>query len=174
MGCNVVEVTKLEDDTQSDSIRFSKEYPEVSYENPFKYATYENVVDIIQNGTGIIYLGYPSCIYCDEVAQTLNEVAKEKKIKEIFYYNFRDIKTNNTKEYKKLVDLLSENLNSEDNQIVSPSLVFVVNGKIKGIHSKTVDSHNARERKMTEEEKNSLKQIYSDYIDQVYNDNCDC
>ena len=52
-GCTV---TKVEDETETDAIKFNKEYPSVSKGNVYKYATYNNVVDTIENGSGIIYL----------------------------------------------------------------------------------------------------------------------
>ena len=113
-GCQMVEVTKVEDDIETDAIRFSKEYDLDDNENVYKYATYDNVMDIIKNDTGIIYLGFPTCALCKEVIPVLNDVAKEKDVKEILYYNFKDIRDNNTTEYQELAELLSDYIKTDD------------------------------------------------------------
>lgn len=173
-GCKV---TKISDEEQTDALKFHSEYPLVSKNNVYKYATYQNVVDIIKSGSGIIYLGFPNCPWCKEATPILNSVAKAKNVKEIYYYNHKDIRQNNTKEYQALVSLLSDFLTADEDgnkKIYAPTVIFVQNGKIKGIHVGTVDTHDATKRKMTSDEKKQLKKIYSDFIDQVYNDECDC
>lgn len=177
LGCNSVEVTKVDDDIENDGIRFSKDYPSVSVSNVYKYATLDNVIEIIEKGSGIIYLGFPTCPWCKEAVPVLNEAAKDRKIKEIFYYNFREIRENNTEGYQTLVSLLSDYIDEDEEgnkKIGAPTVVFVQNGKIKGVHIDTVEGHDARKRKMTDEEVKQLKVIYTDLIDKVYNDECDC
>lgn len=179
-GCSGIKVTKIDDDNDTDAIKFSEEYTAVPEDNVYKYATINNVTDTIKSGSGIIFLGFPTCPWCKEAAPVLNEVAKSKDVKEIFYYNIKEIRANNTKEYKELVSLLSDFLTTDENgdkRIYAPTVVFVQNGVVKGIHIATVDghdAHDAHERTMTDDEKAQLKQIYSDLIDQVYNDECDC
>ena len=41
----------------SDSERFNNEYPEVSINNPFKYVTGKEVLDIFQNKSSYIFMG---------------------------------------------------------------------------------------------------------------------
>lgn len=173
-GCKV---TKIEEEKTTDALKFNSEYPLVEENNIYKYATFDNIVDIIKGGSGIIYLGFPTCPWCKEATPVLNEVAKEKNVKEIFYFNHRDIRNNNTDEYQELVELLSNFLTEDEEgnkRIYAPTVIFVQNGNIKGINEGTVEGHDAHERTMTEEEKSKLKQIYSDLIDQVYNADCDC
>lgn len=173
-GCTV---TKVEDEIDTDAIKFKKEYPAVSKDNRYKYTSVKDVIDVIENGSGIIFLGFPTCPWCKEAAPVLNVAAKERDIKEIFYYNFKDIRTNNTEEYQKLVKLLSDYIGEDEDgnkRLGAPTVVFVQNGKIKGVHIDTVETHDPHERKMNDEEKEELKKIYIDLIDKVYNDDCDC
>ena len=41
-------------------------YPivELSNENPFVYASEEEVIRVLKEGTGVIYFGFPSCPWC--------------------------------------------------------------------------------------------------------------
>lgn len=171
MGCDMVEVTKVEDDIQTDSIRFSKEYKLDDDENIYKYETYDNVMDTLKKETGIIYLGFPSCSLCKEVIPLLNEVAKEKNIEEILYYNFKDIRENNTEEYKELSNVLSNYIKEDDEgnkRIEAPTIIFVNKGNILGVYVGNLPSNT--EELISLEDKEKLKQNFSSLIDKMFID----
>jgi len=120
---------------ESDAMRFSGEYTSVEVDNVYKYKTAAEVTDLLEHGTGIVYLGFPSCPWCQNYAKMLNALAKEKGIKEIYYYNIHDDRENGTEAYKKLVELLSDYLqtnNEGEKRIYVPNLTFVVDGEIIG------------------------------------------
>lgn len=169
-GCTV---KKVESEEQTDAIKFSSEYKQVPEDNKYKYVTYDNVIDTLKSGSGVILLSYPSCVKCNIVAPVLNDAAKEKKVKEIFYYNYKSIKKDNTDEYKELVKQLEEYLleDEEGNKIISaPTIIFVQNGNIKDIKiGLDVD-----EEEFTDEKKTELKNTYLESLDKVYNTECDC
>ncbi len=166
-GCNMVEVTKVEDDTKTDAIRFSKEYELNDNNNIYVYATYDNVMDTIESGSGIIYLGFPSCDLCTKIVPVLNKAAKEKNIDEILYYNFKDIRENNTDEYRKLTNVLSDYIkdDEEKSKIKAPTIVFVNNGNIIGVYVGVLSSD--AEEILTEEEKSNLKSSFLSLIDKM-------
>lgn len=167
-GCNGIEVTKVEDDIQTDAIRFSKEYNLEDNNNVYKYATYDSVIDIVKHGTGIIYLGFPNCDLCKEVIPVLNEVVKEKDIDEVLYYNFKDIRENNTNEYIELVDLIAEYIKTDDEgnkMLQAPTIIFVNKGTIVGVYIGMINS--SSEELMSDDEKNNLKQNFSSLIDKM-------
>lgn len=168
VGCESIEVTKVEDDIETDAIRFSKEYSLDNVNNVYKYATYDNVVDTIESGSGIIYLGFPTCALCKEVIPVLNDVAKDKKVKEILYYNFKDIRENNTQEYQDLVDLLSVYLDESEEgvkRITAPTIIFVNKGNIVGVYIGKLNPES--EEILAEEEKESLKNNFSSLINKM-------
>ena len=49
---------------ENDNIKFSKEYNSVTKENIFVYKTKEEILNILEHGTGIVYFGYPECPWC--------------------------------------------------------------------------------------------------------------
>lgn len=168
-GCSEVKVTKVNDEVKTDSIRFSEEYKKVSNNNVYKYTTYLNVMKTIKKETGIVYLGFPSCSLCQEITPILNDVAKEKKLKNILYYNFKDIRANNTKEYQDLVEILDEYVKSDEEgvkRIIAPTILFINNGKIVGVYIGTI--HSDSEELITKEEKEKLKNNFSSLIDKMY------
>ena len=86
----------------SDAKRFASEYTTVSADNPFVYKTASEVIDIIEHGTGVVFLGFPSCPWCQSYAGYLNEVAKDTGLSTISYYNIYDARQDNTEDYQKL------------------------------------------------------------------------
>jgi len=71
-----------------------KKYPEVILEdsNPFVYKTEEEIVEILKNGTGIIYFGFKSCPWCRSMIKELETVAKKENIGEIYYLDIENIR----------------------------------------------------------------------------------
>ena len=132
-GCSTIKVTKIDDDIKTDNLKFKKEYTEVKENNIYEYTTYDNVMDLIENGSGIIYFGYPDCTLCNDVVPILNDVAEEKEVSTIMYYNFKEIKDNNTNEYIKLVDILKNYIELEE--ITAPTIIFVGKNKETNVYS---------------------------------------
>ena len=149
VGCKKVEVKnievkKIEDNITVDAIRFKEEYEKVSEDNIYKYETYDNVIDLLEGGTGIIYLGFPSCKLCGDILPALNDSAQENGIDEILYYNFKAIRKNNTIEYKYIVKILSEYLNEDDEgnkKLTAPTIVFVKEGDIFSVYTSGATSN---------------------------------
>lgn len=166
-GCSKVKVTKIKDDIKTDAIKFSSEY-KITKNNVYEYATYGNIIDTLNDGTGIIYLGFPKCDLCKAVVPILNDVAKEKDIKSILYYNFKEIRSNNTNEYQELVVKLSDYVKSDEEgtkRITAPTIIFVNKGDIVGVYIGTMSSDS--EEIITEEEKNNLQNNFKSLIDKM-------
>lgn len=167
-GCKTVEITKVEDDIKTDSIRFKSEYKTVSEDNLYEYKTYDNIIDILNKKTGIIYLGFPGCNLCDEILPILNDASKEKSIESISYYNFKEIRDNNTYEYQKLTDILSDYIKLDDEgkkRITAPTILFVNKGRIVGVYIGSINSNT--DELLTEEEKINIKNNFLSLIDKM-------
>ena len=67
----------------------NKEYKkvEISKNNPIKYSNYDEIIDVIKNKTGIIYLGFPECPWCRNAVPVLLEAARDNNIDTIYYLN---------------------------------------------------------------------------------------
>lgn len=120
---------------ESDAMRFSGEYSSVEVDNVFKYKTAEETKDILEHGTGVVFLGFPSCPWCQSYAKMLNDLAKEKGLTEIYYYNIHDDRENNTEVYQKFVSILGDYLqydNTGKKRIYVPNATFIVDGEIIG------------------------------------------
>ena len=166
----------------------------IDKENPMVYVEFDELIDIIKNDTAVIYFGFPECPWCRNAVPVLLDAAKELGIEKIYYYNavsIRDkksidengniiIEEEGTKEYKKLVELLYDYLpiydglnNDEIKRLYLPTVLFVKNGKILGLHTSTVDSQNDPFTKLNNEQYEELKSIYFDYINKAFEIVCD-
>ena len=88
---------------KSDALKFKEEYEslngtksssgkkikkiKIDKDNPIKYSNYDEVLDVIKKGTGIIYLGFPECPWCRTALPVLLEAAKDYDIDTIYYIN---------------------------------------------------------------------------------------
>lgn len=171
-----------------------KEYLEIEIEedNPVKYITFNELMDVLDSGTGIIYFGFPECPWCRNALPVLLDAIKDKDINEIYYFNAHDMRDekkleNNqiittkegTDEYNKIVEKLYdyldvyEGLNDDTiKRLYFPNVFFISNGKVVGNHMSTVDSQEDPYVKLDDEQYNELKNIYLDNIDKVYNYKC--
>ena len=153
--------------------KFAEEYTQVDEDNVFVYADVEEIIDILENGSGVVYLGFPECKWCQAYVKFLNEVAKDRNIDKIYYYNIREDRTNNSENYQKIVKLLEGYLqNDEDGnpRIYVPAIIFMSNGKIIGFDDETsLDTGGYSEPSdyWTEEEISSLKNNLSVYMKEV-------
>lgn len=131
---------KEEETVLSDAARFSQEYTLVDKNNKFVYSDIDEIIDILEDGTGIVYLGFPECKWCQQYVVYLNEVAKDRGISKIYYYNIREDREKNTKDYQKIVSLLKEYLEEDEDgnpRVYVPAVTFMSNGKILGFDDET-------------------------------------
>ena len=124
----------------SDSVKFSNEYLQVGNDNVFKYKSIDETVKILEGGTGVVYLGFPECPWCQRYVVYLNEVAKESGVENIYYTNILQDRKDNTEGYQKLVSILDGYLlndNEGNPRIFVPDISIVVNGEIVGHDNET-------------------------------------
>lgn len=117
----------------SDAEKFQAEYPGVSPDNVFVYKSASEIIDILKTGTGLVYLGFPECPWCQKYSIYLDEVAREQNLEKIYYYNVRQIRSDNAPEYQEMVALLQEFLDKDADgnpRIFVPDLTAVKDGEI--------------------------------------------
>lgn len=167
---------------------------EIDEENPIKYANYEEIKTLLTSGTGVIYFGFPECPWCRNAIPVLLDAAKDLNVDTIYYYNalsIRDKKSldengniqvieEGTEEYKELVEIMYDELPVYDGlgddtikRLYFPTVVFVKNGKIIGLHTSTVESQENPYVFLNDEQYNELKQIYEEKINETFDIMCD-
>ena len=177
-----------------DSEKFEKEYEgyngqensyggkyleiDVDNQNVIRYSSYDEVFSLLENGTGVIYFGFPTCPWCRNLVPVLLDASKEAGIDIIYYFNNkedRDTKEldedgniittkEGTSNYYKLVEKLEpylgeyEGLNDSNiKRLYFPTVVFVKDGKIVDVHIGTVDSQENPSVFLNDEQYKELK-----------------
>lgn len=171
-----------------------KEYLKVELPSyaPIKYTTYEEIFSILENGTGVIYFGFPECPWCRNLTPVLANSAIDYGIETIYYFNqYKDRDTlslnkkgkvvtekKGTEDYKKLVELLKDylpeyrGLNDKTiKRLYFPTVLFVKDGKVLGLEQSLL-SYTERVDgdpliPMTQDEKTELANIFTDYYKQI-------
>lgn len=172
----VVYFVFIKKDNNTDNIKFSKEYTSVSKANVFVYRSKDEIINILEHGTGIVYLGYPECPWCMAYVPLLNEIAKNEGIEKIYYYNIREDRKNNTEFYQKVVSILNDYLNYDEEgkkRIFVPNVTFVKEGKIIFNDNETsLISDKAPSEYWTEEKKNLFNEKLRKNINELLDDVC--
>ena len=131
---------KKDKKTVSDMEKFSAEYHEVAKNNVFVYRNIAEIINILEKGTGIVYLGFPECKWCQRYTKYLNEVAMDMGISKIYYYNIREDRKLNTENYQKIVSILENYLQNDEEgnkRIYVPSVIALKKGEIVGFDDET-------------------------------------
>lgn len=205
--------------TTNDSLKFKTEYEalngeeaygkkykklEISRNNPIKYSNYEEILDIIENKTGIIYFGFSECPWCRSALPVLFDVVEENDIDTVYYLNILNERDSyvvedgeltlaldedgneikGTEGYFKLLDALEEHLSDytvvyEDEtyevgekRLFAPTVVFVKDGDVVGLHVSTVEGQTDPYEDLTEDQYKELYDIYEGYILEMNGSTC--
>ncbi len=158
---------------KADAQRFATEYTSVTADNVFVYRDADEIIRIMKKGTGVVYLGFPECPWCQAYVEILNDVAKEEGLDTIYYFNISDDRKNNTEKYQEIVALLGDNLqfdNEGNPRIFVPNVSFHVNGELVGNNhetSKDTLGLDSPEDYWTDERANNLKDTLRTYMKKV-------
>lgn len=156
-------------DKMSDAERFAKEY-DFTVNNVFVYRSLDEINKILENGTGVVYLGFPECPWCRGYIPYLNEVAINEHLDKIYYFNILNDRKNNTSSYKKTIELLNDYLkydNEGNKRIYVPAVIAVNNGKIVGFDDESsldTKGYETPEEYWKNEDSDGLKKRLSDMI----------
>ena len=119
----------------SDSEKFASEYPMVGGNNIFVFRNAEQTAEILEKGTGVVFMGFKECPWCQLYAVFLHDVAREMKISRIFYCDIYYDRQNNTESYQKITGILTGLLQYDDEgrpRIFVPDVTIIDSGKIIG------------------------------------------
>lgn len=161
---------------ETDNQKFAKEYTEVEEDNVFVYRDINQIIKILENGRGVVYLGFPECPWCQRYVKYLNEVAKDIGINKIYYYNIKEDRKNNTEEYQQIVSLLEDYLQYDEEgnkRIYAPSVITIDSSEIIGFDDETAWDTKGHEKPSdywTEDEVKDLKEKLEKMMNPV-NDN---
>ncbi len=117
----------------SDNIRFTNEYNDISKNNVFTYVNENEVLDILNGKSGIIFYCFSSNIWCHYYADYLNEMAMLNDVSTVYYYDFKRDRSLENSTYHSIVRKLKEYLVPNDQgkmDISAPTITMIKNGEI--------------------------------------------
>ena len=187
----------------ADSIRFKEEYEalnsvlnedgtnahhvmSINRVSNVKYLDYGELMDFIDDKTGLLYFGRPACPWCRQLIPHMLEFAKEDRV-DVYYYDIEHDRAENNDEYKSILAFFGEFLptdtvtQDEDDpdfdeslkRVVLPHLFFLKDGKV--VADLEFFQHESLRDGDSEKVKQLLRCSYA-YIDSriVIDDDCEC
>lgn len=169
-----------EDETKlTDAEKFAEDYTLVDDENVFVYRDAKQIVNILKNGTGVVYLGFDECSWCQSYVVYLNEVAKEVGIEKIYYLDILEDRTEHTEEYQEILEIIGDQLQKDDEgnpRVYVPHVSFVINGKSIGYDYETSKDNKgiktAEEYWSDESRVENLKTKFKTLMEQLVDEDC--
>lgn len=129
--------------SQTAEAEFEELYPTVPEDHVFRFASQDDVTDMMEHGTGIIYLGFPECQWCQAYVPFLNEAAEDVSL-EVLYYDIREDRKENSDFYQSVIRFLSEQEETSYRfdadgkpRIYVPYVMFVSQGKVIAFDDET-------------------------------------
>lgn len=159
--------------SKTDAEKFAEEYPSASSDNVFVYRDIDEIIKIMKNGTGVVYLGFPDCQWCQAYVKYLDEVAQETGLETIYYFNISEDRKNNTEKYQEIVAILGDNLQYDEEgnlRVYVPNISFHINGEIIGNDyesSKNTLGYDSPEDYWTSERIDNLKTTLKGYSKKI-------
>lgn len=173
----------------------NKIYPNVLLEddNSFVFSTEDEIIELLEKGTGIIYFGYTNCYQCRNIVPILESVAKELGVEQIKYLDISNIRDTleldendkivTTKEgsnnYYQILKILDDYLNdytligkdgkeilTNEKRLYAPTVVGIRNGEIVGFY----ENNTFKNEELTNEEKETIKNNIKEIFNNVLNE----
>ena len=123
----------------SDSEKFTLDFG-APQNNVFKYKKNSEILETLNTGSALIFMGFPENSWTSYYADLLNEVAIKENIDEIYFYNFYNDRKNGNYYYENIVNYLTSYvtiLDDETKNIYSPTFLIVKDGHVLYFDSET-------------------------------------
>lgn len=167
--------------------------------NPVDIVTEEETIELLENGTGIIYFGFSDCPWCRSMLPVLLKTLNNMSIDRLYYLNIgsiRDtlalgeknkveVKEEGTKGYYRILELMDnvlepyyltsadgKKIDTKEKRLYAPTVVAVKEGKIVDIQVGTVESQTSGYDELTNEQQEELANRFVELIHKVYEVDC--
>ena len=132
----------------TDAARFKAAYSRVADDNRFVFASAGEVLEKFESGSGLIFLGFQQCPWCQQLAPLVDDAAKAEGLDKIYYLDIRHARETNDATYKQLVEKLKPHLRTDENgqpRVYVPDVTALKDGRVVGhfLQETTVDGEKA-------------------------------
>lgn len=157
-------------------------------DNPIKYTTAKEALEVLDSNSAIIYIGAPWCPWCRNAIPVLFDLAEKYEVENIYYIELDDIKSNyevengklkqtskGTDDYYALLDKLKDRLDdyvitdddgkkydTGEKRIFMPYVIAVRDGEVVGdkVGTVTLNSGQNKYDSLTQEQVEQLTKTY--------------
>lgn len=143
-----------------------------------------DVKNTLDNGSGIVFFGFPTCPWCRHMLPNLFDAMQETGVTNLQYLNVKDIRNSlktesgaiitenpGTPEYAYILEKMHEILpeykdlgNPDLKRMYVPFVIVMKDGKILSHHLSTLDDQTDSKTPLTDEQKLRLKNIFVEMI----------
>ena len=119
----------------SDAAKFKQHYSQAADDNRFVYVSPSEIKQIFEHGSGLVFLGFKECPWCQKLAPMIDEAAKAEGLTKVYYMDIRQARANNDVTYQMLVEKLKDYLAKDGDgnpRIFVPDVTALHDGKIVG------------------------------------------
>ncbi len=178
------EVTTSKDSSSACGIETCEEEEKASYKIAENQITIADVVNKLENKESfVLYMYFDACPWCKELGPIVSDYLSDKD--DLFNITYAlNVRADGTKEndlrykdddgnyneplFETIYNFIRDQLD-EDGVVYVPALLFIKNGELVYFHTGTVEGHDATERTLTDEEKQTIVEELKEYYS-IYND----
>ncbi len=109
------------------------DYTMITGKNLLDNKSVDEIVNILNNKTGVVFICNPKSDWCQYYAYLLNDVAIDRGIDKIYYTNIAEERNMNSNKYQRLVNALKDYIYTDDTntkRVYMPNMTVVKDGKI--------------------------------------------
>ncbi len=125
-------VSETEDSSLMNDLGMHEAYPELPEDNQFIEESGDEIVSRFSSGSGVIFLGFKECPWCQRTAPLINQAAESEDVP-IYYLDIRQERENESLAYQEIVRILSPHLPKDEEggvRISTPDISIVKDGEI--------------------------------------------
>ncbi len=174
-GCSLTSSTSSISGCAPDEASCVQEKPSATktLSEDFKPMSFEEAIAFFEaKQSGLLYFGYPTCPWCQEVVPILHELISQTGVP-VHYIQTRDeeglrLYTDSQRDdiTPYLKDFIRNNASGQPTLYV-PLVVAVENGQVIKGHQGTVSGHNAHEEELTSAQKQEVQNDLSELVNLV-------
>lgn len=117
----------------SAAMAFQAKYPLVPEDHHFVEINASQARDLLEKGSGLLFMGFPECPWCQQLAPLAANAAKQANLSAIYYLNIRTAKAEQPEAYAAIIQYLQEYLPRDEAgevRLSVPDVTAVQNGKV--------------------------------------------
>ena len=179
-ACGGTSASSYNVETSKASVSLQEFYPDMPQENNFTIIDKEDLKPFIEHGTGILFLGFPECPWCQVYLPMAQEILSENGAM-AKYYNIYTDKKEDRPFYDEIAALIAERNDTEgdyvfyDNDgkqvIYMPLMLFIDEGEIVAFDNETCmedSSVISPEEYWTQEKIDAFKKRLRAYVEDIF------